>query len=390
LGSSDGATLSKISWTEEEREHVATEKTAATVFYGVFRKVGAWVDEKDPEILRQSLNDFYVLVSSRAREFTPTHSADAVFEAFQGGAFSVSWRGEVAQSALWAMSLAIQLRKDFQQLNESRKVDGLPEIHYGFGIHCGAGVYGGVGEAKKERPTLITWVHQGARALENIAEISGRDGLVSRDVWQHVAASFLGSSMGEAKLCNETGLVEYYHLAGYRGEDQQEVWVETPYSKSEPIAGALGGVESAATVKRWLVNNGSQMVGPLTQEEIAGQLFSQELDFDCECWSEGTGKSSQIEKAGIFGAANDSTDDSAIYWVFDGKTIHGPMTRGLVMTALTRGALAIDTSFVCEKSTIKGWVSGKTFIVPSAPQIAQTALATVETDPSAEGEKEVA
>ena len=102
----------------------------------------------------------------------------------------------------------------------------------------------------------------------------------------------------------------------------------------------------------WTVNNGSQIVGPFAAGEIAARLHAQEMDFDSECWFEGSGESSRIADAGIFSG---SGDKDAALWVFDGSTVHGPLSPGFLMTALERGAIVAEHSFICTGSTINGW-----------------------------------
>ncbi len=105
---------------------------------------------------------------------------------------------------------------------------------------------------------------------------------------------------------------------------------------------------------KWLVNNGSQIIGPLTQREVVLQLYTQELDFDCECWAEGSGNTAQIKEAGIF---TGSEDPKASLWMYDGEMIHGPVTPGFILTALNQGAIR-ESIFICDTSTVQGW---KTF-----------------------------
>jgi len=206
--------------------------------------------------------------------------------------------------------------------------------------------------------------------------MSGVDTLISQTVWQQSEAHFLGELLGEAKLTADTGLTGYYWISGYRDAQGGEVLVESPYARRDavdalhpaavpvnsptdsveppPVAGpaVVAPIRSSQRgLRRWLVNNGSQMVGPLKGEEIAAQLFAQELDFDSECWAEGTGNSAQIRDAGIF---TGSEDDGASFWVYDGQTIHGPLSRGFLSTAVSRGAIP-SQSYVCEGSTIEGW-----------------------------------
>ena len=94
------------------------------------------------------------------------------------------------------------------------------------------------------------------------------------------------------------------------------------------------------------------MIGPLDAQGIAEALFSQEIDFDCECWREGTGESSTVRECGLFSSSDDS--DSSL-WVYDGQNLHGPMTAGFLGTALLSGAISGE-HFVCEGSTVAGWL----------------------------------
>jgi hypothetical protein len=58
-----------------------------------------------------------------------------------------------------------------------------------------------------------------------------------------------------------------------------------------------------------------------------------------------------IEKSGMFG---DGKELDAQYWVFDGETIHGPLTEEFLKAGTGKTAFPRD-SFVCEKSTVHGW-----------------------------------
>ncbi|MGZ3699542.1 MAG: hypothetical protein ACXWP5_15465, partial [Bdellovibrionota bacterium] len=180
------------------------------------------------------------------------------------------------------------------------------------------------------------------------------------ETWQQSEARFTGEQIGEAKLTADTGLTSYYRLTGYRDQEGQEVLVEalnTPMPEAVPDGAARSAVAAEEPIpgnarpKRWLVNNGSQIIGPLTPEEIAVRLYSQELDLDCECWAEGNGNSAQIRSAGIFSG---SEDEGASLWLFDGNTVHGPLSPGFLRTALLHGALPHD-AWICQDTTTSGW-----------------------------------
>ena len=198
-----------------------------------------------------------------------------------------------------------------------------------------------------------------AKALNHLTVSMRVDLLLSQDVWQATEGKFAGDLLGEVKLTYNTGLKSIFSLSGYRDQEGQLVTVE---ASNDPVQFAAHeareGVSPEAFIPekkalRWLINNGSQIVGPLGEKEIATRLFAQELDFDCECWEEGTGKSAQIRTAGIFSG---SEDPQAHLWMYDGETIHGPITPGFIKTAVGHGAIR-DHVFVCEGSTVNGWQS---------------------------------
>jgi hypothetical protein len=200
-----------------------------------------------------------------------------------------------------------------------------------------------------------------AKSLARLARNYSTDLLISQEVWQHSDAKFTGEPVGEVKLTSNTGLIGCFTLSGYRNEQGEAVIVEassvvlpTPgQTSASDVTPSSFVVKSETKNTRWLINNGSQMVGPLSPKEIASRLFAQELDFDCECWAEGTGSSAQIKNAGIFSG---SQDPQANLWLFDGETIHGPVSSGFVRTALGHGAIQPQTAYLCENSTVNGWV----------------------------------
>jgi hypothetical protein len=147
----------------------------------------------------------------------------------------------------------------------------------------------------------------------------------------------------------------FFKVSGYRNEQGEAVLVEvSPESIQKDGESRESSSTSIVTQKkevRWLVNNGSQIVGPFSADEIASRIFAQELDFDCECWAEGTGNSAQIKNSGIFSG---SQDENANLWAFDGKTIHGPVSFGFLKTALGHGAIQANI-YICEGSSVNGW-----------------------------------
>ena len=188
--------------------------------------------------------------------------------------------------------------------------------------------------------------------------------MISQDVLKAAHGVFTGKSLGEARLTSDTGLTAYYSVVGFHEDASMPEGTLEPGTfagqdlESAREGGRLTGGETRVQItrpgsapSRWLVNNGSQIVGPFTAQELSQRLFSQELDFDCECWHEESGRSSRLDAAGIFSGSEDA---GACYWVFDAGLVHGPVSEGFIRTAVQHGAVGPDAQ-VCDRSTVAGW-----------------------------------
>lgn len=341
------AFISKDILVEDEMKFVEPQLKNITVLYGSIRHLIPLVENGDPRDSADALNDFFTLASSAVREY------GGVFERQASGAFIGFWgAAQTDGTEVWcALRSALEFRKAFSHLNESRKVDGRKRLSFGLGIHTGRGLAARLGAAHQMKYTVVGEVIQCAKALNRLTASFQVDLLVSQDSWQLSEAKFVGESVGEARLTAHTGLMDVFRLEGYRDEQGRAISIDTPVIEEVADVSIPNFVLPGEKSKRWLVNNGSQMIGPLSPHEIATRLFAQELDFDCECWAEGTGTSAQIRNAGIFSGSDDA---KATLWLFDGETIHGPVSHGFLKTALGHGALS-SKEYVCENSTINGW-----------------------------------
>lgn len=331
-----------------------TERKPIVALHGSLRGLNQMIESSPAEDCAEAVSDFLTLAASRAKSF------GGLFERTAGGSFTVAWGVPASGGTVdhWkAIRCALELRGDLRALNESRKVDGKKTLSYATGIHCGQALAARMGPANEMAYTVVGEPVSCARALDLIASQTGVDILVSESVWQPVESQFVGEKAGEARLTGETGLTSYRLVTGYHDEQGQTVEVTAP--ARSPDASAAATAEAGASVaapaskdsQRWLVNNGSQIIGPLSFREIAARLYAQDLDFDCECWLDGTGEQGQIRAAGMFSGSQDKDAD---LWVFDGDTIHGPISPGFLKTALVCGAISRD-SWVCEHSTVNGW-----------------------------------
>jgi hypothetical protein len=306
-------------------------------------------ERERPEELHQTVNDFFVIGRSLAKEFggqmIPTG----------GASWGIFWamHPENSEQRVRPIRAALELRKTMAALNEARKVDGHQALQYSMGVHCAAEWIGAVGEVGSRRVQPMGGVYGPATTLRELAQHAGLDLLISESVRQGLEEVLLTQSVGERKLSQVSGLTALYAVEGYRDGSGAEVRTWTSYSGSIEEARKKTAPEAAATAtaQRWFVNNGSKILGPMDASAIASALFTQEIDFDSECWREGTGESSLIRSCGLF---SETEDSEAQLWVYDGTQLHGPMTKGFLQTALTSGAISLEHS-VCEGSTVHGW-----------------------------------
>jgi hypothetical protein len=219
--------------------------------------------------------------------------------------------------------------------------------------------------------SVVGDVIQQVAALEGVALSQKKDLLISDAIRQQVSGQVQSRVCGEGKLSAASGLVSFYEVLGYSGEQGQfiEVPVHPNAIQDSSSVGALletEGVEMVAQPKkdlRWVVNNGNQIIGPFRSDEIAKLLFTQELDFDSECWEETSGRSSQIKTSGIFSGG--SEDQGAQLWMYDDQTIHGPVSLGFIQTAIQHAAIS-DAVWICDSSTASGWKKVPEFLASQA------------------------
>ncbi len=322
--------------------HISPTQSLCFVLAGQLRGLDSVLEKSGhlgPDEVMDSLREFHAIIRHRVSQ------SEGKFDALENGAFVISWDSDAARKALMC---TLDLRKDFAAWMESRKVDGKGILKLAAAMHQGHLLSG----------TLVGQVFQDARVLCGVSASMDVDLLISQAVWDSMQGFAVGESVGDVKLTDATGLVAAYFVKGYRDGAGDTQLIETSLSgKAKNI--------SLVMSKKWLVNNGSTIEGPLTAQEIASRLYSQEIDFDSECWEDGNGKSSVISQAGIFSGTEDAGAD---LWVFDGQTIHGPVTEKFISVAIERGALS-TSSYFCKGSTLQGWQPINKATAASLPQV---------------------
>ncbi|MCM2323923.1 MAG: adenylate/guanylate cyclase domain-containing protein [Oligoflexia bacterium] len=329
---------------------VSKERVVSVLCGSVFQ-VEELASALGPEVAVNALNEFLTAAAGTVKGF------GGEFERNSGSTFVAIWsrrEGEENEN-LPALRCALELRQDFIRFNELRKTDGERPLALGMGLDTGVAIAGKIGPAAESKFSIVGDVLSRARKLDQLSTTLGTDLLLSEEAWNAVRERAVGQRAGEGKLSAESGFQTLFRIDGTRDPSGVEKLVPSSW-KGAPVPVAPGLVDpevqaTPAAERRWLVNNGSQIIGPLDAKEIAGQLFAQELDFDSECWVDGTGEPSQLGKAGIFSG---TAVDGAELWLYDEGAIHGPMTAAFLKAALVRGAIT-ENAHLCERSTVLGW-----------------------------------
>ncbi len=334
----------------------------AVVLHGGLHHLNPLIEKLPPQEVFVLLSDFFLIGRTHIAEF------GGYFEKYGESSFTAYWVGDHEESAKKAMGCALAIRNDLISLNESRKNDGQPMLWAGVGLHVGTVAMGAVMSSESEQLSAVGEVVNCARALMHLSADGGMNLLISHDLYLLIHTAYQTQMVDERRLTQDTGVTKCYSVTGYRqkGEGADTVHLPaSPTAEASQDSTKFGTMILNTQEVRWTVNNGSQIVGPFDDQKIAQMLFSQEIDFETECWSEKDGKRSTIAFSGIF---KGSEDPKADLWVYDLKTVHGPLTPSFVLAAMTQGALPTK-SWVCQKSTINGWIRVKDFIQSSKPPV---------------------
>lgn len=195
------------------------------VIHGSVRGISKLFEKEFAEQVASTLNEYFTLASLRAR------SRQGHFERYAGSSFLIWWPS--SETSVWElMQCALELRKDFFNLNEARKVDGFSSLHFGMGADAGRMLFARLGASGQQFPAVVGDCLSAARALDHLSAQHQLDFLLSQRIWGTISHRAVGSLVGETKLTTESGFFNYYRLDGYRDEQGQAIRVQTPQTES--------------------------------------------------------------------------------------------------------------------------------------------------------------
>lgn len=388
LNTEEADAAQRPEYTEPSSQHEPQEQgdtgsrkiKMCTLFASIWSYDGVLVG-MNPSALTHALKEFQADGASVAAMFQGTYEKNSAIS------YSIHWEviGEaednqeaiVAQLGM-AVRSALTLRQNLMQWNLGRSQKGLSPLVAVLGADFGEGF---LCEIVQEEMQTIQNVYLGdpaqrARALSQLSMSLGTDLLISESLWSYVSKQFIGERLAQAQLTAQGVRTAVFKVQGYWNEQGQKIFVSGIESSMQDIPAIARQIDApkievTSQDRTWTVNNGNQIIGPILPKDIAKLLYTQDLDFDCECWS-ADGNRVTIAKSGMFGVAE---DPEARFWIFDGETIHGPLTEGFVRTGVSRKIFKKEAS-VCESNTLSGWKLIKVWLTPvqAAVNIAVSAL----------------
>lgn len=341
------------------------------------------IAEIQPHLLNRILQDFQADGQSVAEMFQGHYERNSALS------FSIHWEvdGDTstnsndtfeAQLAL-TLRAALMIRQNFMQWNLTRSRSGLVPLTMVMGADFTDGFV-----CESNGMTFVGEAALRARALSQLSMSLGTDLLVAETIWNVLNKHFVGERLAQAQLTASGYRTSVYKVLGYWNDQGQKIFVSGIESSMQDIPMMARQVDApkielTAQDRLWTVNNGNQIIGPIHPRDIAKLLYAQELDFDCECW-EADGNRLSIAKSGMFGVSEDS---EAKFWIFDGETIHGPLTEGFVRTGVLRKIFKKE-AYLCESNTILGWKQLGAWMEPKGV-VLEVPPANSESAPAATG-----
>jgi hypothetical protein len=303
------------------------------------------LERMNPNHAYEALNEFHAIGVGWAER---NH---VIYERSSGASFYLHWTDEA--KAADALRITLELRQEFMEWNDVRKAQSYPPFMVVMGADLGLALWAVIGPDSYRRESIVGEVTARARALSQISLAVGTNLLASDALWASVSGRFLGEKVASATLTAFKNLTTCYKIQGYYDEQGKEVWMRGSDHDLDPESCQADAprIEKSEPMRLWQVNNGSQILGPMSAKDVGRALYSLDLDFDCECWEQGGANRISIERSGMFGGG---AEENARFWVFDGDELHGPLTEAFLKTGMGKKVFPRD-SYVCEKSTLNGW-----------------------------------
>ncbi len=181
------------------------------------RSFSQMCEEYAPQEVNLALNEYLDVVTKAVQK------NNGIIDKFIGDAVMALWGvpDKSNRDPLDSVRAALDIRKGMQTLNSTRNSRGLPELHFGIGIHCGPAIFGPVGNAQRVDFTAIGPTINLSARLQSLTKERNADILISSDLYSLVADNTLVQDSGTAQIRGFSESKQVMRLLGV--VDQQGV-----------------------------------------------------------------------------------------------------------------------------------------------------------------------
>lgn len=187
-----------------------------TVLFSDLRSFTKMCEVFDPDLVTRALNEYLDVVTSAVQ------AHGGVVDKFVGDAVMALWGvpEKGAQDSLSAVRAAIDVRIGMANLNQRRLSEGLFQLDFGIGIHCGSAIFGAIGNGIRVDHTVIGPTVNVASRLQGLTKRLQCDIVISNDVYQNVKPQALVDDLGMSVIRGMSKEVHIVKLIGIQMNDE--------------------------------------------------------------------------------------------------------------------------------------------------------------------------
>lgn len=193
---------------EPERLALGGEKKELTIFFSDIRSFTSISETMDPQRLTQFLNRYFTPMSDiviKHQGMIDKYIGDAVM-AFYNAPL------DVKEHAASACRSALEMIDELEELNETFKKEGLPQIEIGIGLNTAEVVVGNMGSAKRFNYTVIGDGVNLASRVEGLNKVYGTHILITEFTQAYIGNEFLTRELERVKVKGKEEEVMLYEL----------------------------------------------------------------------------------------------------------------------------------------------------------------------------------
>ena len=186
----------------------APERRQVTMLFADLRGFTALCEQHDPGITVRILNDYFRHMSQaigRHHGHVTEFVGDGLLALF-GATEANPWQKRDAVLAAQAM------RSELMLCNATLKAEGLPELRFGIGIHCGEVVAGVIGTAGLSKFSVTGNPINVASRVEGLTSKFQVDLLITEDIRRGLDEEFRVRAMPAAWVKGKTELIQTYYV----------------------------------------------------------------------------------------------------------------------------------------------------------------------------------